>query len=169
MKQPHSIFYPLVIGADHPILRKKSEPIMEFSKEIQDFSDILLALMYEYDGIGLAAPQLGENIRMIAVTHRKEQKWTTKKRQIVEEYVMLNPEIIEHSEQKQVNEEACLSLPKVFGDVERYTRIKVKYFDSHGKWYTRKLQGFSAVVVQHEIDHLDGILFIDKVLGEITH
>jgi hypothetical protein len=74
MKQPHSIFYPLVIGADHPILRKKSEPIMEFSKEIQDFSDILLALMYEYDGIGLAAPQLGENIRMIAVTHRKEQK-----------------------------------------------------------------------------------------------
>lgn len=168
MKQPHSIFYPLVIGADNPILRKKSEPITEFSKEIQDFSDILLELMYEYDGVGLAAPQLGENIRMIAVTHRKEQKWPKKRRQIVDEYVMINPKIIEHSEQKQINEEACLSLPKLFWEVERYAWIKVTYFDPNGKVHTKKLQGFSAVVAQHEIDHLDGILFIDKVIGEIT-
>jgi peptide deformylase len=111
---------------------------------------------------------------MIATTEWKEEKEKKGKegkekvhRRIIGEYVMINPKIIEHSEQKQINEEACLSLPGLFGNVERFAWIKVKYFDPLGKEHTKKLQGFNAVIIQHEIDHLKGVLFVDKVIGEI--
>ena len=171
MKQPHSIFYPLITGADNPLLRRISDPVTAFDREIQTFSDILLELMYEYDGIGLAAPQLGEALRMIAVTEWKERKEKKGKngklkvhRSIIGEYVMINPVLLEHSTQTQITEEACLSLPRLFGEVERYAWVKVSYFDPQGNAHTKKLQGFNAVVVQHEMDHLEGILFTDKLI-----
>jgi peptide deformylase len=77
---------------------------------------------------------------------------------------MINPEIIEHSMTKQVTEEACLSIPNVFGEVERYKWVKIKYQNIQGKEIIKKLTGFTAIVVQHEIDHLNGILFTDKVI-----
>ena len=164
MEASHSVFYPLITGKENPLLRQKSAPVTDFNREIQDFSDILLELMYAYDGVGLSAPQLGELIRVIAVTHWKQPPGSKQKARIIGEYVMINPEIIQHSEKKQINEEACLSLPKIFGKVERYDWIKVRYFDPKGNLHIKRIQGFSAVVVQHEIDHLDGILFTDKIL-----
>ena len=136
---------------------------------MEDFADILLALMYEYDGVGLAAPQLGKNIRMIAVTQWKETKEKNKKKctkELIGEYIMINPEILEYSKTTQKTEEACLSLPDLFGDVERFQWIKVKYQTVQGKENTKKLSGFNAVVVQHEIDHLNGVLFTDKIIGK---
>jgi peptide deformylase len=86
------------------------------------------------------------------------------KREIIGEYIMINPEILEHSTTRQVIEEACLSVPNVIGEVERFQWIKVKYQNIQGKSLTKKLNGLNAVVVQHEIDHLNGILFTDKVI-----
>ena len=166
------IFYPLIKGADNPLLRKKSDPIIHFTHEVKDFAKVLLTLMYEYDGIGLAAPQLGENICMIAVTQRKEQKakkGQSAKKAIISEQIMINPELLEHSTTTQITEEACLSLPSQYGEVERYQRIKVKYQDPQGKPHTKKLHGFNAVVVQHEMDHLDGILFTDKMIRDTSN
>ena len=161
-----SIFYPLVVGEDQPVLRKKAERVENFTPEVEEFSDALLELMYEYDGVGLAAPQVGQSIRMIAVTQRKEQKGKGKgiRRNVIGELVMVNPEILEHSETTWINEEACLSIPGIFGEVKRYKWIKVKYFTPQGKQIIKKLTGRDSVVVQHEIDHLEGILFTDKLV-----
>ncbi|MDR2416486.1 MAG: peptide deformylase [Candidatus Peribacteria bacterium] len=164
-----AIFYPLVVGVQNPILRKISQPIHVIDTDVQDFANVLLTLMYEYDGIGLAAPQLGQNIRMIAVTHWKEaggkkMKGKRNKKELIGERVMINPEIIAYASTTQVTEEGCLSVPEVIGEVERYAWIKVTYQDIHGKTVTKKLTGFNAVIVQHEIDHLNGILFVDRLL-----
>ncbi|MDR0860088.1 MAG: peptide deformylase [Candidatus Peribacteria bacterium] len=165
----HSIFYPIITGENNPILRKKSAPIQEFTPEIEEFAEILLELMYEYDGIGLSAPQLGQNIRMIAVTDWRETKGKkdrkgNPKRTLIGEQVLVNPEILEFSKTTQVNEEGCLSVPNAFGNVRRSTGVKVKYSTPQGKSITKKFSGRNAIVIQHEIDHLDGILFIDKLV-----
>jgi peptide deformylase len=166
-----TIFYPLITGVHNPILRTVSQPIHVVDADVQDFADILLALMYEYDGIGLAAPQLGQHIRMIAVTQWKEDGGKKKNgkrdhKKLIGEYVMINPEITQHATTTQITEEGCLSVPKFTGEVERYARIKVTYQDVNGKIVTKKLTGFNAVIVQHEIDHLNGILFVDKLLAD---
>ena len=162
-------FFPLqTVDKDDTILRKKSEQIDIFDDEIKEFSEILLDLMYEYDGVGLAAPQVGKNIRVIATTQWKEvKKWRKTDKKIIWETAMINPEILEHSNEKRKWEEACLSVPGLCGDVERRTRIVVKYQDKKWKQHVQKYTWFNAVVIQHEIDHLDGILFTDKVVGKI--
>lgn len=108
-----SAFYPLVLGADNPLLRTNCTPVTKFDTELEEFCNTLLALMYEYNGVGLAAPQIGETIRVIAVTKR-EYPNNKKKRRIVGEYTMINPEIIEHVQNSLLGEEACLSLPGIF-------------------------------------------------------
>ena len=117
--------------------------------------------MYEYGGVGLAAPQIWILRRVIAVTFRKEKQW---KDTMTGDGVMINPEIIRKSEEKYVFEEACLSLPWESWNVLRHRHIKVQYKTPEGKIQTKKLSNMSAVIAQHEIDHLDGILFIDKIL-----
>ena len=162
------VFYPLITWENNEILRKKSEKVDIFDDEIKEFSEILLDLMYAYDWVGLAAPQVGKNIRIIATTQWKEvKKWRKNSREIFGETAMINPEILEHSEEKKKWEEACLSVPGLCGDVERWTWIVVKYQDKKWKTHVQKYTWFSAVVIQHEMDHLDGILFTDKVVWEI--
>ena len=162
------VFYPLQTWEDNKILRKKSERVDIFVDYIKEFAEILLDLMYAYDWVGLAAPQVGKNIRVIATTQWKEiKKWRKTDKEIIGETAMINPEILEHSEEKKKWEEACLSVPWLCGDVERWTRIVVKYQDKKWKIHTQKYTWFSAVVIQHEMDHLDWILFTDKVIGEI--
>lgn len=161
-------FYPLETWESNKILRKKSEKVDIFDNEIKEFAEILLDLMYAYDWVGLAAPQVGKNIRLIATTQRKEtKKWRKSDKQIIWETAMINPEILEHSEEKRKWEEACLSVPWLCGDVERWTRIVVKYQNKNWKTHVQKYTWFSAVVIQHEMDHLEWILFTDKVVGEI--
>ena len=162
------VFYPLQTWEKNEILRKKSEKVDIFDDEIKEFAEILLDLMYAYDWVGLAAPQVGKNIRVIATTQRKEvKKWRKTDKQITGETAMINPEILEHSEEKRKWEEACLSVPWLCGDVERWTRIVLKYQDKKWKFHTQKYTWFSAVVIQHEMDHLEWILFTDKVVGKI--
>ena len=160
-------FFPLKTREKDEILRAKCNKVDIFDEDIRDFCDILLELMYAYDGVWLAAPQVGKNIRVIATTQRKEEKkWSKSCRTIIWETVMVNPEIIKHSTELKKWEEACLSVPGLCWDVERRTRIIVRYQDKNWKEHVQKYSGFSAVVIQHEIDHLEGILFTDKIIGE---
>jgi len=154
------IFYPLFTWADNPVLKKKSKKIVRFDDEIQEFAETLVALMYAYDGVGLAASQIGNNIQMIAVTEHKNNK----RGEILRAYVLVNPEIIEKSPTTVLWEEACLSLPGMTGKVKRYQRIKVRFFDPWGKQHIKKVSGFNARIIQHELDHLEGVLFVEKVV-----
>ncbi len=148
--------YQLQIWENNPILRSISDPIDRITPEIKTFAQDLMRLMHEWDGVGLASPQVWRNIRMIAVT-----KW--RKNKIVKDMIMINPRIVETSSHTELWEEACLSLPEIFGDVRRYTHIVVEYQDINWNHQERKFKHMDARVIQHEIDHLDGVLFIDRV------
>lgn len=135
------------------ILRKKSEPISEEiikTAEIQELCDNLRETMIKKDGIGLASPQIGKNIRLIVVN--------TKNGPIF----LFNPKITGKSWLKEWGEEGCLSVPLTFGDVRRHLRITCAFCNRKGQKDKIKASGLLARVIQHEIDHLDGILFIDK-------
>lgn len=161
-------FFPLETRENSKTLRNKNEWVDIFDDDIKDFCDILLELMYEYDWVGLAAPQIWKNIRVIATTQRKEQrKWKKTRKDIIWDTVMVNPEMLEHSEEKRKWEEGCLSVPWLCWDVERWTWIVVKYKDKKWKQHIQKYTWFSAVIIQHEMDHLEGILFTDKVIGKL--
>lgn len=156
-----SLKYPIVTWAHHPTLRAVSKPIATISKEHKAFAKELLEHMRAYDGVGLAAPQLGKNIRIIATTQRVK---VGKELKFVDEHVMFNPVITHKSEKMIIEKEACLSLPNMEGRVLRHEEVKVQYTDLEGKKKLKKFKWFDAVVVQHEVDHLDGVLFIDKMI-----
>jgi peptide deformylase len=154
--------YSLQTGARNPILREKAQHIDKITKDVRVFAATLLDKMYEYEGVWLAAPQIWVSKRIIAVTFWKEKD---KKQICIGDEVMINPTITRKSDEKYVFEEACLSLPGKRWDVLRHRHIKVHYKSPDGKEHTKKLSNMNAVIVQHEIDHLDWVLFIDKVLA----
>lgn len=135
-----------------PVLRSKAKEIDEVNKKTNDLIDNMFDTMYEEDGVGLAAPQIGI-LKRIAVVDTRE----------TEKIVLINPEIIE-KEGKAIMEEGCLSVPGETGDVIRAEKIKVKSLNRNGKEIEFEAEGFEARAIQHEIDHLDGILFVDKVV-----
>ena len=117
--------------------------------------------MYQNKGVGLAAPQVGENIRVIATSQRDKKKTKDK---LLGETIMINPKILDKSKETILREEACISLPNCTGMVKRHRAITVEFLDLQGKKQNKKYKEFNAVIIQHEIDHLDGILFMDKVV-----
>jgi peptide deformylase len=122
-----------------------------------------LDLMYEYDGVWLASPQIGKNIRMIAATTRKTgKKW----QELASEEIMINPIITEASPDMIISEEACLSLPNIIWNVKRHKNITVEYKSIDWFKKKKKLKNYNAFIIQHEIDHLDGILFIDRLIPD---
>ena len=154
-------FYPIQTWIDNKILRTKSKEIDKINSDILEFSETLMELMYEYDWVGLAAPQIWKNIRMLAITFWKEnKKWSER----IGEEIMINPQIVEKSQEMLVSEEACLSVPDVIWKVKRHQNIVVEYLDILGRKKKKKLKNYNAFIVQHEVDHLDGILFVDKLI-----
>lgn len=140
-----------ILTNPHPILRRKSQPVIDVSaKDIQELIPQMIETMIKKDGVGLAAPQIGRNIRLIVV-HLKD-----------ETLALLNPKIIKQSILKEWGEEGCLSVPGIYGEVKRCKKITVKYLDEKSKPRQVTAEGLFARVIQHENDHLDGILFIDK-------
>ena len=117
--------------------------------------------MWKNKGVGLAAPQVGENIRVIATSQREKKKT---KDILLGETIMINPKIVNKSKEMIVWEEACISLPNCTGNVKRHKNITVEFLDINGKKQKQKYKEFNAVIIQHEMDHLDGILFIDKLV-----
>lgn len=148
---------------NNPILRHVSENVEEISEGLIEFCDKLLVAMFENKGVGLAAPQVGENIRVIATSQREKKP---KKDKLLGTTVMINPKIVDKSKETILREEACISLPNCTGMVRRHKVINVEFMDTKGKKQKQKYKDFNAVIIQHEIDHLDGVLFMDKVEPE---
>jgi len=161
MRSELSKFYTIQTWNDNKYLRTKSEPITKITQDIIDLSEDMLGLMYENDWVWLAAPQIWRDIRMIVVTSRKEtKKWP----ELASETVMINPELIEKSNEMIVSKEACLSVPNVEWNVKRHKNITVEFTTLKWDRKTKKLKDYNAVIIQHEIDHLEWILFTDKLI-----
>ena len=140
--------------APDPILRKKCEPLEKVDVDTKKLMDDMLATMYAAPGIGLAAVQVGILKRLVVIDISKEEE---KKKPIF----LINPQIIHQSKNTSVYEEGCLSLPGQFAEIERPAECTIKYIDYHGKEKELKSDGLLATCIQHEVDHLNGILFID--------
>ena len=141
-------------GPDHLILRKKDNPkygkiTKKTLKLLKDMEDSMIATK----GVGIAATQVGISERICLITINKQK----------DTFPMINPEILEKSEKTDVDTEGCLSLPKYWGPVKRSIWVKAKFTDTKGVERVMVFEGFEARIVQHEIDHLNGILFIDHV------
>ena len=149
-------------GINNEVLRTVSESIKKNEiKELLKTGKQMLKYIKDPDNgwVGLAAPQIWLNKRMIVVSllrDREDENFKT--------VLMINPEILEHTENKDVEQEGCLSVPGAKWDVERYIGIKLRYTDDKQRENTLNLTGLSARIVQHEIDHLDGELFTDKLV-----
>jgi len=137
-------------------LRKVSEPVKKIDAGIRKLVDDMFETMYDAPGIGLAAIQIGTGKRVITMDLAKKEE--PKKPQ-----VFINPEIVWSSDEKAVYEEGCLSIPETYNDVERPARVKVKYLDLEGELHEIEANGLLSTCLQHEVDHLNGILFIDHL------
>lgn len=153
--------YPIQRWVNNPILRRKSEEVKKIDDNIRSFAKVLKILMYEYDWVWLAAPQIWNNIRIIAVTFWEKKR---NKYNFLRDEIMINPKITYFSKKTNIDEEGCLSLPGITWDVERFNEIEVEYLDINWKKNKVRLKDLNARIVQHEIDHLDGILFVDKLV-----
>jgi len=146
-----------------PILHQKAEAVCKIDDEIRAFLDDMLETMYADHGVGLAAPQVGVSKRMIVIDPFLEDDEETGTKKPGKPMFLINPEIIYKSEETIIFCEGCLSVPGQSADVERHQIIKVRYQDKTGKTCEIEAEDYVAVVLQHEIDHLDGILYIDHL------
>lgn len=146
---------PLVYLPD-PLLREVSKPVERFDDQLRKFADDMLETMYAAPGIGLAAIQVAEPIRLLTIDLAKEDQEKSP-------HVFVNPQVVEASDARSLYEEGCLSIPDYYAEVERPAGIKVDYFDLDGKPQSIDADGLMATCLQHEIDHLNGLLFIDHI------
>ena len=146
---------PIIVAPD-PRLKKKSAPVERVDDDLRRLMDDMLETMYDAPGIGLAAPQVGVLKRVIVVDVTREDE----ERQ---SYLMANPELTWVSDDDASYEEGCLSLPEHYAEVVRPAAIKVRYLDREGEIRELEADGILATCIQHEIDHLDGILFVDHI------
>lgn len=140
----------------HPVLKQKAEKVAGVDDELRQLFDDMLETMYAENGCGLAAPQVGISKRVVVIdiAHEGEEPAPL---------YLANPEIIWSSDETEVCEEGCLSVPEMRAEVERPASVKIRYLDYHGNECEMLAEDFLAVAAQHELDHLDGILYIDKI------
>ena len=146
---------PLIILPD-PLLRQVSKPVERVDDSLRRLADDMLETMYDAHGIGLAAIQIGLPMRLLVIDLAKEDDEPAP-------HVFVNPEILESSDERSVYEEGCLSIPEYYAEVERPASVRVKYVDRDGREQEIKAEGLMATCLQHEIDHLNGVLFIDHI------
>jgi peptide deformylase len=144
----------------HPVLRKPARPLAKSDLRdplVQKLIDDMIDTMYEYRGVGLAAPQVHEDLRLfVGMLDDGEDE-------DVEPMALINPEITPLGDEKVEGREGCLSIPEIYGMVPRFVEIAVNALDRSGKPIDLRLKGYPARVVQHETDHLDGVLFLDRM------
>ncbi|MFA6600893.1 MAG: peptide deformylase [Candidatus Omnitrophota bacterium] len=136
-----------------PVLKQKAQEVTDFGPAHQRFFDDLVDTMFEADGVGLAAPQVGVSERVIAVTPVTRRG---------HEMVIVNPVILESSG-SELGQEGCLSFPGVYTDIVRMKKIKLRFQDRRGETHESEIRDFLARIIQHEMDHLEGVLMIDRV------
>jgi len=171
-----------IVTAPNPVLREKAKRVKSITPEVQRLIDDMVETMRQAPGVGLAAPQVGVSQRVIVVEVAEANEDGGGEQSAIEAaaepavdpaaepaaprptklYALVNPEITRHSGELEPGTEGCLSIPGYLGEVERFSWATVKALDRHGKPFKLKVRGWPARVFQHEIDHLDGVLFIDR-------
>ncbi|MEE8504719.1 MAG: peptide deformylase [Kiloniellales bacterium] len=146
---------PIIVAPD-PRLKDVAAAVERVDDEVRQLMDDMLETMYQAPGIGLAAPQVGVPKRVLVVDASKDPKNKEPQR-------MANPELVSVSDEDSSHEEGCLSLPDQFAEVVRPARIRVRYLDYEGELREMDTDGLLATCIQHEVDHLDGILFVDHI------
>jgi peptide deformylase len=150
------------IADDNPVLRREARPVHKINRQIRKLLDDMVETMREADGVGLAGPQVGMDLALFVAELPVDVEDPESGFEL---FALINPEITDRSEEQIEGREACLSIPDLFGDVPRHTRIRVEALDRFGAAVELELEDFAARVFQHEIDHLHGILFLDRVTG----
>lgn len=141
-----------ILKNPNPLLRKKTVKVKDpLAKDVQELISNMLETMYENNGVGLASTQVGSDQRLCVIEADGEQ------------YVLINPQITSKSKNKVISEEGCLSFPGVYFPISRHSEVQVRYTDEFGKATKVKGHGLLARALQHELDHLDGVLIIDRV------
>ena len=149
-----------IVTVPEPVLRKKARKVTDFGPELQALIDDMVETMRNAPGVGLAAPQVASPLRVIVVEFGDEENEEVPPKL----FIMVNPEIVRVSEESVVGTEGCLSIPGFVGDVERLDQITIKGQNRYGKPMRVKASGWLARIFQHEIDHLNGVLFTDRAL-----
>lgn len=145
-----------VVTIPDEVLRRKAHKVTNFDKDLSTLVDDMFETMRKAPGVGLAAPQIDVSQRVIVVEYAEEEDEKPKS------FVVINPEIIKTSAETEIGIEGCLSIPNLVGEVERFSAVVVKGFNKQGKPVKIKSSGWLARIFQHEIDHLEGILFTDR-------
>ena len=151
-----------IVTLPEPVLRRKAHTITKVDKNLQTLIDDMVETMRDAPGVGLAAPQIGLSDRLIVVEYYERAEDEEKEDAPKKVWAVLNPEIIKASEEKLMGVEGCLSIPGLVGEVERHAAVQVKGLNRHGKPMKIKADGWLARIFQHEIDHLNGVLFTDR-------
>lgn len=146
---------PIILFPD-PILRKTALTVERIDAGLQRLIEDMLETMYRAPGVGLAAPQVGISRRLFVMDPARDQEPAAPR-------AFLNPEIVASGNEMRVYEEGCLSIPEMFAEVERPAAVVVRYLSPEGEMREERLEGHAATIAQHEIDHLNGVLFIDHL------
>ena len=150
-----------ILEAPDPRLKVVSTPVETFDDALQALIDDMFETMYDAPGIGLAAVQVGVPHRLLVIDLQERDEETDAT--VRNRKIFINPEILEFSDEMAVYNEGCLSVPEQYADVERPAVIRARWLDRHGKKHEEKIDGMLATCLQHEMDHLEGILFIDHL------
>ncbi|PHS39488.1 MAG: peptide deformylase [Robiginitomaculum sp.] len=161
-----------ILTVPNPVLKRVSKPVSKVTDETRALMDDMLETMYDAPGIGLAAIQIGVPLNVIVMDIAKdrgegkdeddsESEDGTKSPPQPNPQFFINPEILESADELKPYEEGCLSVPEVYDEIERPSRVKIRYLDYHGKEVVEWAEGLYAICIQHEMDHLKGVLFID--------
>lgn len=145
-----------ILTAPHPRLTKMSRPVERFDRALAELAENMLETMYAANGIGLAAPQVDVHQRVVVMDLHQEDEPPAPQ-------ILVNPEVLQAGAETATMSEGCLSVPEAYEEVERPARVTVRYQDLAGVTHTRECTGLEAVCWQHEIDHLDGVLFVDRL------
>jgi peptide deformylase len=151
-----------IVTLPDTVLRRKAHTVAKFDKNLHMLIDDMVETMREAPGVGLAAPQIGLSERIIVIEYYEREEDEEKEDAPKKVWAVLNPEIIKASEEKLMGVEGCLSIPGLVGEVERHAAVHVKGMNRHGKPTKIKAEGWLARIFQHEIDHLNGVLFTDR-------
>lgn len=156
---------PPLLTLGHPVLRQIARPVTSVADgSVQQLIDQLLAAVRTANGVGIAAPQLGHSLRIVVIASRPNLRYP--QAPLMEPTVLINPRLLSASDEMELGWEGCLSVPGMRGQVLRHQSVEVDYCDRHGQPHRQIWQGFVARIFQHEADHLDGKVFLDRVQSE---
>ena len=151
-----------IVTLPEAVLRRKARTITKVDKNLQTLIDDMVETMREAPGVGLAAPQIGLSERLLVIEYYEREEDEEDEEAPKKVWAVINPEIVKTSEETLMGVEGCLSIPGLLGEVERHAEVQVKALNRHGKPMKIKAKGWLARIFQHEIDHLNGVLFTDR-------